>query len=268
VSGADERGLTSASGAIRPLAAGGSRVDWPQMTRRTLSILATGLALAGMDGCAASEASPRTEAVLTPVSPPPARVSPAPEQAAPTVSRPQPAVPPVSPPPQTAKLGVQGPPDPPPARPTTDGNQIISLLNASAAGAGTAAGSDAFGAGGLGTPARPATPAGAPHIREGKATVTGGLASEVIQRIVRQNFGRFRLCYENGLKKTPALAGQVGVHFVIDASGSVSQAERDPTTTMTDGDVVSCVMRSVATLSFPQPQGGPVDVVYPLMFSP
>ena len=107
-----------------------------------------------------------------------------------------------------------------------------------------------------------------PHIREGKISVNGQLPPEVVQRILRQSFGRFRLCYENGLRKAPALAGQVAVHFVIDASGSVSRAERDPATTMPDDDVVSCVVRSLGNLAFPQPQGGPVDVVYPLTFSP
>ena len=132
---------------------------------------------------------------------------------------------------------------------------MISLLNRSGAGTGARTGSDAFGAGGLGTPDRPARPYSAQRLREGKVTVNGQLPPEVVQRILRQNFGRFRLCYENGLKKAPALAGQDAVHFVIDASGSVSRAERDPTTTMTDGDVVLCVVRSVGDLSFPQPEG-------------
>jgi hypothetical protein len=145
---------------------------------------------------------------------------------------------------------------------------MISLLSASAAGTGAGTGSDAFGAGGLGTPDRPARPYSAQRLREGKVTVNGQLPPEVVQRIVRQNFGRFRLCYDSGLKRARALAGQVAVHFVIDTSGSVSRTERDPTTTMTDAEVVSCVIRSVGDLSFPQPQGGPVDVVYPMMFSP
>ena len=37
-----------------------------------------------------------------------------------------------------------------------------------------------------------------PSVRMGATSVSGRLPPEVIQRIVRQNFGRFRLCYENG----------------------------------------------------------------------
>mgnify|MGYP006314362019 FL=1 len=55
--------------------------------------------------------------------------------------------------------------------------------------------------------------------------MNGRLPPEVIQRIVRQNFGRFRLCYENGLRNNPTLSGRVSVKFVIDRSGAVSTAQ-------------------------------------------
>src|SRR5689334_9657332 len=51
----------------------------------------------------------------------------------------------------------------------------------------------------------------------------GRLPPEVIQRIVRQNFGSFRLCYENSLRNCPNLQGRVAVRFVIDSDGSVKQ---------------------------------------------
>jgi len=35
--------------------------------------------------------------------------------------------------------------------------------------------------------------------------VNGRLPPEVIQRIVRQKFGRFRLCYEQNLRMQPSL---------------------------------------------------------------
>ena len=65
----------------------------------------------------------------------------------------------------------------------------------------------------------------APSIRQGATTVNGRLPPEVIQRIVRQNFGRFKLCYEDGLRKNPSLQGRVAVKFVIDRSGAVSTAQ-------------------------------------------
>jgi hypothetical protein len=106
-----------------------------------------------------------------------------------------------------------------------------------------------------------------PTLRQGATQVNGRLPPEVIQRIVRQNFGRFRLCYENGLRTNPTLSGRVAVKFVIDRSGSVSTAQ-DGGSDLPDKGVVSCVVRGFGNLSFPQPEGGIVTVVYPISFSP
>jgi Ca-activated chloride channel family protein len=107
----------------------------------------------------------------------------------------------------------------------------------------------------------------APTLRQGPVTVTGRLPPEVVQRIVRQNFGRFRLCYENGLRGNPVLAGRVAVRFVIDRSGSVASTQ-DGGSDMPDKNVVACVVRGFGNLSFPQPEGGQVTVVYPIQFNP
>jgi hypothetical protein len=107
----------------------------------------------------------------------------------------------------------------------------------------------------------------APRIREGATSVNGRLPPEVIQRIVRQNFGRFRLCYENGMRSDPNLQGRVTVKFVIDRSGAVAMTA-DGGSDIPSSSVVQCVVRGFANLSFPQPEGGMVTVVYPIMFNP
>ena len=106
-----------------------------------------------------------------------------------------------------------------------------------------------------------------PSLRQGQTQVNGRLPPEVIQRIVRQNFGRFKLCYESGLRSNPALAGRVSIKFVIDRSGAVSTAQ-DGGSEIPDQTVVQCVVRGFTNLSFPQPEGGIVTVVYPIIFAP
>jgi pSer/pThr/pTyr-binding forkhead associated (FHA) protein len=106
-----------------------------------------------------------------------------------------------------------------------------------------------------------------PQVRMGATSVSGRLPPEVIQRIVRQNFGRFRLCYENGLRNNPNLQGRVSVRFVIGRDGAVSNVGNGGSD-LPDGGVVSCVVRAFYGLSFPQPEGGIVTVVYPIMFAP
>lgn len=104
-------------------------------------------------------------------------------------------------------------------------------------------------------------------MRTGVTTASGRLPSEVIQRVVRQNFGRFRACYEAGLRNNPNLAGRVAVNFVIGRDGSVGQANSGGSD-LPDGGVVSCVVRSFYGLSFPAPESGIVTVSYPIAFSP
>jgi hypothetical protein len=103
--------------------------------------------------------------------------------------------------------------------------------------------------------------------REGNPTVNGRLPGEVIQRIVRQNFGRFRNCYESSLRTNPSLTGRVSVKFVIGRDGGVMMAS-DGGSDLPDQTVIACVTRGFQNLSFPSPEGGVVTVTYPLVFSP
>ncbi len=109
--------------------------------------------------------------------------------------------------------------------------------------------------------------AGAPQVRVGASQVSGRLPPEVIQRIVRQNFGRLRACYEEGLRLNPNLQGRVAVRFVIQRDGTVGTSE-DAGSDLPDGAVVACVARSMTALSFPVPEGGIITVTYPLVFTP
>ena len=107
----------------------------------------------------------------------------------------------------------------------------------------------------------------APKVGMGKTQVSGRLPKEVIQRIVRQNFGRFRLCYENGLTANPQLTGRVSVRFAISSNGTVSTASHGDSS-LPDASVVRCVVRAFYGLTFPKPEGGIVTVVYPISFAP
>jgi hypothetical protein len=107
----------------------------------------------------------------------------------------------------------------------------------------------------------------APVIRQAKTELSGTIPAAVVQRIVRQNFGRFRFCYEQGLARNPNLEGRVTVRFVIDRSGAVSTTSARGGG-LPDSKVASCVSQAFYGLSFPPPDHGIVTVTYPLLFSP
>jgi len=104
-----------------------------------------------------------------------------------------------------------------------------------------------------------------PRVRMGATSVSGRLPPEVIQRIVRQNFGRFRACYQDGLLSNPDLAGRVVIRFVIGRDGRVSSASVNRAT-LDDEAVTQCLAESFNRLTFPQPAGGKVTVSYPIVF--
>ena len=129
-----------------------------------------------------------------------------------------------------------------------------------ASGAATAA-----TAGAATSAAKASPPPRVPTLRQGTTTVNGRLPPEVIQRIVRQNFSRFKACYQDGLRTNPSLQGRVAVKFVISRDGSVGSPQ-DGGSDLPDPTVVQCVVRGFGSLVFPQPEGGTVSVVYPLIF--
>ncbi|MBL9025571.1 MAG: AgmX/PglI C-terminal domain-containing protein [Myxococcales bacterium] len=106
-----------------------------------------------------------------------------------------------------------------------------------------------------------------PLVRMGGTSVSGRLPPEVIKRIVRQSFGRFRLCYEKGLRKDPALEGRVTIAFTIGSDGTVVTSA-DGGSTISDPEVKSCVVAGVRGLTFPAPEGGVVTVRFPINFTP
>ena len=106
----------------------------------------------------------------------------------------------------------------------------------------------------------------APRVRMGATAVRGALPAEVVQRIVRQSYGRFRMCYEGGLASQPALEGRVITRFVIGSDGRVVHAT-NAGGDLGDANVVACITRSFYGLTFPEPEGGVVTVQYPIHFS-
>jgi tetratricopeptide (TPR) repeat protein len=107
----------------------------------------------------------------------------------------------------------------------------------------------------------------AARVRLGALNVSGKLPSEVIQRIVRQSMGRFRLCYEQGLSRNPNLAGRVSTRLEISDDGEVTTVTNHGSD-LPDSDVVACVINAHRGLSFPSPEAGKVSVSVPIMFSP
>lgn len=91
---------------------------------------------------------------------------------------------------------------------------------------------------------------------------------------MRQNYGRYRLCYEEGLERKPTLRGTVEMRFAIESDGSMSTVTNDGST-LPDAKVIDCMLGATAGLSFPKPHadwgarpGEPVKVRAQMLLEP
>jgi Ca-activated chloride channel family protein len=104
-----------------------------------------------------------------------------------------------------------------------------------------------------------------PTVTLGNVQVSGPLPREVVMRIVRQQLGRLRVCYEGGLRGDPNLAGRLVARFTIARDGTVFSPQ--DLGGFSNSAVTSCAMRAFASMFFPQPDGGPVNVLVTVMFT-
>ena len=82
------------------------------------------------------------------------------------------------------------------------------------------------------------------------AMVKGALNYKVVDDHVREIMPKLRLCYENGVRKHPEIAGIIVLKFVIQPTGNVSES-KVVTTTMNDSDVEKCVAEQIGKIKFP-----------------
>lgn len=103
----------------------------------------------------------------------------------------------------------------------------------------------------------------------GETVVLGSMDPDTIRRILLEHLPQFRYCYQRELEKSGAdTAGVVKLNFTIGASGHVSQAGVDGSSSLPT-DVKKCVVGVLRGINFPEPLGGGVvEVKQPMNFYP
>lgn len=102
-----------------------------------------------------------------------------------------------------------------------------------------------------------------------ETVVLGSMDPDVIRRILMDNLPKFRYCYQSELERSGADAqGIIRLNFVIGASGHVSQAGVDDSSSL-PVPVKRCVVNVLKGIQFPEPRGGgSVEVKQPMNFYP
>ncbi|MGH7281497.1 MAG: AgmX/PglI C-terminal domain-containing protein [Polyangiaceae bacterium] len=99
------------------------------------------------------------------------------------------------------------------------------------------------------------------------------LKEYIHQRIKDDYFPLAKSCYENALAKSPKLGGRLVMSFRIvgdrRVGGVVESADVDPSSTIQDDELMTCMKESMMAVSFDAPPNDqPVTVKYPIELSP
>jgi hypothetical protein len=101
----------------------------------------------------------------------------------------------------------------------------------------------------------------------GGGRCNGTVDTGAVRRYAQQNSGSLRRCYERRLKQNNQLAGRLEIGLTIGSGGQV-QGARIVSDSVRDGEVATCVRQAVSGWRLPAPQGGCVNVTYPISFTP
>ena len=108
-----------------------------------------------------------------------------------------------------------------------------------------------------------AAPSHSVDMKAGRMVVSGSLPPAVIRAVMRDEFGRFRECYEALPQPRPAVMSTL--NFTIGAAGNVTAGRVDSEASPVLGQ---CLERVMLALHFPAPKAGDVTVDYPMLFAP
>jgi outer membrane biosynthesis protein TonB len=107
-----------------------------------------------------------------------------------------------------------------------------------------------------GTVATEAAEVDSPDIDQGK-----------LSAFVRARMGLIKACYENALKRNPALKGKLALRFTILETGGLSEIAPS-VNSLGSPEVASCIINTMRTWRTPFRPSGPVTVEYPFLFAP
>ena len=97
----------------------------------------------------------------------------------------------------------------------------------------------------------------------GQKHMEGNIAPDAVIKVVKQNSGGLRACYEHALKRKPDLqyVASVTAHFSIRNSGSALGVSFTP---HTDQEMEKCMASTMEKWKFPAFQGDPVAFEQPV----
>ena len=108
----------------------------------------------------------------------------------------------------------------------------------------------------------------APRVKVDVVQVRGKIQEADVLRLARsKGYWPFRLCFEDGLRRTPKLHGKVRFRVAVGSGGAVRGVHK-VASELEDADVVSCVLKAARKVVLSSPERGTPDVTLEVSFWP
>lgn len=104
------------------------------------------------------------------------------------------------------------------------------------------------------------------ELAEQAPEVDGSLDPSAIRRVMNRKKSGIKACYENALKRNRQLSGKLVISFEINERGRLQNLSFGGS--LSSKDLEKCIGRIARSWRFPRPDGGPVFVDYPIVFTP
>lgn len=107
------------------------------------------------------------------------------------------------------------------------------------------------------------------HVKKKDPSISGGsgtLDQGEVARIIGGKQGAIKGCYEQALKRNPALKGKITIVITIGGTGRVSSAKC--TVNELTPEVCSCITDMFNRVRFPPPENGSVEITAPFFLTP
>jgi hypothetical protein len=88
-----------------------------------------------------------------------------------------------------------------------------------------------------------------------------------VNKTVKSRLTALKMCYEKALKDNPSLKGKIILRFAIGKNGRVTSSSI-ASDYIKDPGVSSCLIEKVKTFAFTKPDGGEVELTFPIVFQP
>ena len=105
-----------------------------------------------------------------------------------------------------------------------------------------------------------------PRVNRGRPRLGNFCRQADILRVVQQRSRGITFCYERELANNPELQGKVNLAWIIGLNGQVIRAYVAGST-LNNGAVESCMVRSVKRWTFTRPEGGLCQINFPFVFN-